>query len=1146
MFFCLINSLYYGTIDYRTSDLQFIESAGSLKIRIPEWEITDEIGAPELPSKVIRIALPYGATIKNVEIISTSQEEFNLQHDISFAHKPVILSQKIIRDTSGPNPKIYSSPEPYPDQILQYRGSSVIENYQICELICIPFQYYPLMKKLVFYNSINFAIYYEGGVSFPTKNHLVKKLVSNNKDIITAPESYELEQLAYVIITESPMDTVFQRLADWKTKKGIPTHLRNVGWIISHYPGEDSAAKIRNYLKTLADSNTKYVLLGGDVDFIPCRYAYAMTCSAGYSPGREDTMPCDLYYADLQGNWDLDNDGSYGEIEDSINLYPDLLVGRAPVNTIEEAQRFADKILIYEKNPQLNYLDNALFAAEILWSDPYTDQAIHKNKIGDEAFPTNFEITKLYQSLGNETKAAVMQAIREGQNLINHDGHGWIDLISVGGWPHRIYSADFDTITNSPRYGILYSIGCWTNAFDYASVSEAFVNSPNGGGVAFIGNSSYGWGSPGNPGFGYSDRFDSRFFHSLFNEDNFHLGEALAIAKAYFVPYSREENVYRWHQYQINLLGDPEMPVWTRIPETLLVFYPQSIPSGNANILITVKDKLTNMPIKNALVCLMKSNESYASGYTNASGTIFLNKNLTTPGNFHLTVSAHNYLPLELTIPVSSGAYVNYQGWIINDIFGNNDHIANPGEDILLSTKIKNCGNTNADSMLLKISSTDSLVLIIDSVAFLNSLPAGDSIILDNAFAVKINNIAQNGNCIEFNLSINHNNQVLNFKPNILVGTPIIEIAHTNIFTSPALPGEVESLYIDLKNHGFGPGHSCYARLQSIDPYTFVLIDTVRYGEIPAESIKIATEPFVVYISPFCPPSYFSKLLLNVITENYSFTDTVYILIGETGFTDDMEAGSALWTTGGINNLWHISTRRSFSPTHSWYCGNEGSGQYVNNMNCYIQTIPFMVQANSLLRFYRWFNVPIYGTDGIYVIIQHHDGADTLDFIGTGGALKQRPIQSNWFEEKYSLGNYFAGDTIQVRIAFVSDNDSAIGEGFYIDDVNVEYLTVIEEKSQPAVQNMHLTVYPNPFRHYLLIESKINSNPQTAHYTLKIYDVAGKLVKSFSPEFSTQNQKSSILWFGVDDAGHKLPAGVYFIRFEADAYKQVEKVVKIE
>ncbi|GAH36448.1 unnamed protein product, partial [marine sediment metagenome] len=194
------------------------------------------------------------------------------------------------------------------------------------------------------------------------------------------------------------------------------------------------------------------------------------------------------------------------------------------------------------------------------------------------------------------------------------------------------------------------------------------------------------------------------------------------------------------------------------------------------------------------------------------------------------------------------------------------------------------------------------------------------------------------------------------------------------------------------------------------------------------------------------------------------------LLIGETGFSDNMESGSGLWTTGGTNNLWHISTTRYFSPTHSWYCGDSITYQYNNNMDCYIQTIPFMINANSILKFYRWFDVPLYGTDGIYIIIMGDGYADTLDFIGTGGALGGRGIQSDWFEEEYSLSEYPAGETIQVRIAFISDGGDGVGEGFYIDDFVAEYITMIQEYTADRTEQMFLRVHPNPFRHNIDIE----------------------------------------------------------------------------
>ena len=135
-------------------------------------------------------------------------------------------------------------------------------------------------------------------------------------------------------------------------------------------------------------------------------------------------------------------------------------------------------------------------------------------------------------------------------------------------------TADADTITNA-GCGVLYSIGCWTDGVRLERASARRSSpTPNGGTVATIGNSSYGWGSPGNPGFGYSDKFDNRFWHAITSDGIYRVGDALTAAKAYYAPFSHDKNVYRWHQYEVNLMGDPEMPVWTALPESLTVAAP--------------------------------------------------------------------------------------------------------------------------------------------------------------------------------------------------------------------------------------------------------------------------------------------------------------------------------------------------------------------------------------------------------------------------------------------------------------------------------------------------------------------------------------------------------------------------------------------
>ncbi len=1003
------------------------------KIRLPGYEISDDIGAPEVPVRSVRIALPFGARVTDVKVVSTDRELLQGDYLLRYTHEPVILTREDIIDTKSDN-AIYTSDTPYPENIVDFMGVYYYDNHAICELLVYPLQYIPLSRKILFYSSIRVAVSYEGGSPRHARHNLIKQMVINPGAIEVTPATRQEENFEYLIITNPPIDTVFERLAEWKIKKGIKTELRTMNWILARYAGEDSAACVRNYIKTAIDSGVHYVLLGGDVDVVPHRRAYAMTCEWG-GHFREDSLPCDLYYADLQGNWDRDDDGTYGEVEDSIDLYPDVMVGRAPVNTITEAQTFVEKVLTYERNPALGYQDNAQFAADILWQNPYTDMAVHKESIEDESFPPYFTFNKLYQSLANASPAAFLDGLHSGQNLINHDGHGSTGSMTVGGMS-SLHNIDFDTLTNAPLYGTLISIGCWTAAFDYNSIGESFVNSPNGGGVAFIGNSSYGWGAPGNPGFGYSDRYDSRFFYSLFKENNVRIGEALAMAKAHFVPHAREKNVYRWIQYQLNLLGDPEMLIQTAAPESLDVTFPQSVPVGTSHILITVRDKAAHQPVANALVCIMKENETYASAYTDASGMVTLEVSPATTGTCDITATCHNYLPVETTIPVISGAYVNFMGWNIHDALGNDDGIVNPNEDISFDVILKNTGNEAAYTIGLLLRSSDSLVRIDDSLAFTSTLGPGDSIVLDTALKVFTYD-APNGYGIHCQLYISYNEDTLTNYPMLLIGTPYININEVIVIQQPSLPSENESLYVNLINRGYGIGHGTYATMTSNDSNIAFLEDSVWYGDINPESRAIAGQPFVVAISHECPVPHLATLPLEIYTNDYTFTDTMTMLIGETGFFDDMESGDTQWTTGGVDNLWHISTRSARSPLHAWYCGDTTTMQYHDNMDCYIQTVPFVLHENSQLSFYRWFDVPVYGSDGIYVIVIGDGFLDTLDFIGTGGALGTRNIESDWFRERYSLADYTVGDSIQIRIAFISNGDGDVGQGFFIDDIQV-------------------------------------------------------------------------------------------------------------
>ena len=114
------------------------------------------------------------------------------------------------------------------------------------------------------------------------------------------------------------------------------------------------------------------------------------------------------------------------------------------------------------------------------------------------------------------------------------------------------------------------------------------INSAGGGGIAYIGNSRYGWGSPGNPGGGTGDLFDREFFSVLFNEGLEHAGVAHAAHKDAFAELARSNGYTRYTLYELNLLGDPETRIWTRNPVTATVVHASEIPLGEHQMLVTV------------------------------------------------------------------------------------------------------------------------------------------------------------------------------------------------------------------------------------------------------------------------------------------------------------------------------------------------------------------------------------------------------------------------------------------------------------------------------------------------------------------------------------------------------------------------------
>ena len=91
-----------------------------------------------------------------------------------------------------------------------------------------------------------------------------------------------------------------------------------------------------------------------------------------------------------------------------------------------------------------------------------------------------------------------------------------------------------------------------------------------------------------------------------------------------------------------------------------------------------------------------------------------------------------------------------------------------------------------------------------------------------------------------------------------------------------------------------------------------------------------------------------------------------------------------------------------------------------------------------------------------------------------------------------------------------------------------------------------LQISPNPFTQtarirYSILDTRFSiQNP-----TISIYDATGRLVKSFYPESSIENQESVLVWDGRDDENRLLPNGVYFLKLWAGDRSATEKLLLI-
>jgi hypothetical protein len=642
--------------------------------------VTGKTGEPALPYQSVQLLLPPGE--KAISIEFTGEEEILLSG--VFKIYPQQASRPLSQPGTGTfnlNEKVYQTNANYPVTATGELITQYLNGYAFALSTFTPVRFNPVTGELSIYKKVIIKITTEpDSQSVKSLENLksegsiyekVKTFAQNSEMISQYPSASKTgDDYQLLIITPSQFVSNFQTLIDVYLERGIKTEVVTRETINTNGTGQDLAEKMRNYIiQEYQDHSVEYVLLGGDVEHVPYRGFYCYAVSGG---GYEDNnIPADLYYSALDGNWNTDGDNSWGEPGED-DLLPEIAVGRFSFSNTAELNNMLHKTIFYQNSPVLGEFNNALFAGEWLYDNPETWGSDYLELLigyhtdnGYETWgvPETYNFQKLYEENQPWGANDLITAINSGKQYVHHVGHANSNYVA--------YMSNSD-ITNANFYGangvdhnytIFHSHGCICGAFDDSDCIMEKMASIENFAVAVVGNSRYGWFNEGQtegPGIHLHREMMDAVYHEKIN----HIGAAFSEAKIQTAPWVTapgqwEEGALRWNFYDINILGDPTLALWTAEPIAIQTTYENVLQIGVASTNVTVTSD--GQPMENFTCAIIKDGILHGAGTTDATGSVLItfDQPFTTTGDAQLIVSGNNCLPTAYPISIILATGVN-------------------------------------------------------------------------------------------------------------------------------------------------------------------------------------------------------------------------------------------------------------------------------------------------------------------------------------------------------------------------------------------------------------------------------------------------------------------------------------------------------
>jgi hypothetical protein len=249
--------------------------------------------------------------------------------------------------------------------------------------------------------------------------------------------------------------------------------------------------------------------------------------------------------------------------------------------------------------------------------------------------------------------------LAQGRSYFLYTGHGgganWVSPFNIS-----------LPVKNGRKYPIIFSWSCQTvlqrNYLGQKWLKSGTVRLPKGA-VAFIGTTTSGLYAP------YRNFVGRNFFRAIFQYKALTIGKALKQGLDSLWTYTPDNFGHTLYN-EWNILGDPELNLWTAVPRPMIVTFESILPMGQQTFSLLARND-NGQAIPDASICLMMPNDSsfYYHGYTDKYGVLSFNINPKLQDSVWVTVTAQNYIPYEgncfivssnlMTYPIDNNKFVN-------------------------------------------------------------------------------------------------------------------------------------------------------------------------------------------------------------------------------------------------------------------------------------------------------------------------------------------------------------------------------------------------------------------------------------------------------------------------------------------------------